>query len=103
MFSPAQPKSRVTGMSAVQRAEGKTDRSVYGGGEATHTPAPMHACLFLSCRFGRKALIVWCYLQMGVSGACTAFVPNFTAYCILRFLSGMAMSGISLNSVSLCK
>ncbi|XP_048362898.1 solute carrier family 22 member 6-A-like [Sphaerodactylus townsendi] len=56
----------------------------------------------LSDRFGRKALIVWCYLQMGVSGACTAFVPNFTAYCVLRFLSGMAMSGISLNSVSLC-
>nr|XP_056708638.1 solute carrier family 22 member 6-A-like [Euleptes europaea] len=56
----------------------------------------------LSDRFGRKALIVWCYLQMGVSGACTAFVPNFTAYCVLRFLGGMAMSGISLNSVSLC-
>ncbi|XP_067328515.1 solute carrier family 22 member 6-A-like [Anolis sagrei] len=57
---------------------------------------------FLSDRFGRKALIVWCYMQMGVAGACTAFAPNFTAYCILRFLCGMAMSGISLNSVSLC-
>uniref|UniRef100_A0A8D2JFU2 Major facilitator superfamily (MFS) profile domain-containing protein n=1 Tax=Varanus komodoensis TaxID=61221 RepID=A0A8D2JFU2_VARKO len=56
----------------------------------------------LSDRFGRKALIVWCYLQMGAAGACTAFVPNFTGYCLLRFLCGMAMSGISLNSVSLC-
>ncbi|XP_042296061.1 solute carrier family 22 member 6-B-like isoform X2 [Sceloporus undulatus] len=56
----------------------------------------------LSDRFGRKALIIWCYLQMGVAGACTAFAPNFTAYCVLRFLCGMAMSGISLNSVSLC-
>uniref|UniRef100_A0A670Z1P3 Major facilitator superfamily (MFS) profile domain-containing protein n=1 Tax=Pseudonaja textilis TaxID=8673 RepID=A0A670Z1P3_PSETE len=50
----------------------------------------------------RKSLIVWCYLQMGVAGAGTAFAPNFTIYCILRFLCGMAMSGISLNSVSLC-
>ncbi|XP_053134014.1 solute carrier family 22 member 6-B-like [Hemicordylus capensis] len=56
----------------------------------------------LSDRFGRKALIVWCYLQMAVAGACTAFVPNFTGYCVLRFLCGMAMSGISINSVSLC-
>uniref|UniRef100_A0A670YVF5 Major facilitator superfamily (MFS) profile domain-containing protein n=1 Tax=Pseudonaja textilis TaxID=8673 RepID=A0A670YVF5_PSETE len=56
----------------------------------------------LSDRFGRKSLIVWCYLQMGVAGAGTAFAPNFTIYCILRFLCGMAMSGISLNSVSLC-
>uniref|UniRef100_A0A8C6VTV3 Major facilitator superfamily (MFS) profile domain-containing protein n=1 Tax=Naja naja TaxID=35670 RepID=A0A8C6VTV3_NAJNA len=56
----------------------------------------------LSDRFGRKSLIIWCYLQMGVAGAGTAFTPNFTIYCILRFLCGMAMSGISLNSVSLC-
>ncbi|XP_029141435.1 uncharacterized protein LOC107294373 [Protobothrops mucrosquamatus] len=56
----------------------------------------------LSDRFGRKSLIIWCYLQMGVAGAGTAFVPNFSIYCVLRFLCGMAMSGISLNSVSLC-
>ncbi|KAJ6654231.1 hypothetical protein lerEdw1_007328 [Lerista edwardsae] len=56
----------------------------------------------LSDRFGRKALIVWSYLQMGAAGACTAFVPTFTAYCVCRFLTGMAMSGIVLNSVSLC-
>ncbi|XP_034280328.1 solute carrier family 22 member 6-B-like [Pantherophis guttatus] len=56
----------------------------------------------LSDRFGRRSLIIWCYLQMGVAGAGTAFVPNFTIYCVLRFLCGMAMSGISLNSVSLC-
>ncbi|XP_007438559.2 solute carrier family 22 member 6-A-like [Python bivittatus] len=56
----------------------------------------------LSDRFGRRALIIWCYLQMGAAGAGTAFAPNFTIYCILRFLCGMAMSGISLNSVSLC-
>ncbi|ETE68732.1 Solute carrier family 22 member 6-B, partial [Ophiophagus hannah] len=39
--------------------------------------------------------------EMGVAGAGTAFAPNFTIYCILRFLCGMAMSGISLNSLAM--
>ncbi|XP_032992180.1 solute carrier family 22 member 6-A-like [Lacerta agilis] len=56
----------------------------------------------LSDRFGRKALIVLSYLLMGVAGTSTAFAPNYTAYCVLRFLCGMAMSGVAINSVSLC-
>uniref|UniRef100_A0A8D0E4K6 Major facilitator superfamily (MFS) profile domain-containing protein n=1 Tax=Salvator merianae TaxID=96440 RepID=A0A8D0E4K6_SALMN len=56
----------------------------------------------LSDRYGRKAIIVCSYLLMGVAGICTAFAPNFTAYCIFRFWCGMAMSGIAINSVSLC-
>ncbi|EMP25797.1 Solute carrier family 22 member 6-A [Chelonia mydas] len=56
----------------------------------------------LADRFGRRALLIWCYLQMGVTGICAAFSPNFTIYCIFRFLTGMAISGISVNSVSLC-
>ncbi|XP_034632513.1 solute carrier family 22 member 6-A-like isoform X1 [Trachemys scripta elegans] len=55
----------------------------------------------LADRFGRKALLSWSYLQMAVSGTCTAFSPNFTAYCIFRFLVGMALSGIILNCMSL--
>ncbi|XP_015267426.1 PREDICTED: solute carrier family 22 member 6-A-like [Gekko japonicus] len=55
----------------------------------------------LSDKFGRKALLIWSCLQMAVSGSCAAFAPSFTAYCIFRFLSGMAVSGVGLNCVSL--
>uniref|UniRef100_A0A8C4W813 Major facilitator superfamily (MFS) profile domain-containing protein n=1 Tax=Gopherus evgoodei TaxID=1825980 RepID=A0A8C4W813_9SAUR len=48
----------------------------------------------LADRFGRKALLSWSYLQMAVSGTCTALSPNFTAYCIFRFLVGMALTKI---------
>lgn len=54
-------------------------------------------------RFGRKALLIWSCLQTAVSGSSAAFAPSFTAYCIFRFLSGMALSGVGLNCVSLCK
>ncbi|XP_074991235.1 LOW QUALITY PROTEIN: solute carrier family 22 member 6-A-like [Calonectris borealis] len=55
----------------------------------------------LSDRFGRRALLTWCYLQMGAMGTCSSFAPTFTAYCLFRFLTGMAYSGLILNSVSL--
>uniref|UniRef100_A0A8C3I0V1 Major facilitator superfamily (MFS) profile domain-containing protein n=1 Tax=Chrysemys picta bellii TaxID=8478 RepID=A0A8C3I0V1_CHRPI len=55
----------------------------------------------LSDRFGRRSPLIWCYLQMAVTGTCTAFSPSFTAYCIFRFLIGMACSGIMMNGVSL--
>ncbi|XP_053134167.1 solute carrier family 22 member 6-A-like [Hemicordylus capensis] len=55
----------------------------------------------LSDKFGRKALLIWSCLQVAVSGSCAAFAPSFTAYCIFRFLTGMALSGVSLNCVSL--
>ncbi|XP_063172679.1 solute carrier family 22 member 6-A-like [Candoia aspera] len=56
----------------------------------------------LSDRFGRRLILLWCYLQLATSGTATAFSPSFSAYCILRFLSGMAFSGVVLNGVSLC-
>ncbi|NXC43899.1 S226A protein, partial [Penelope pileata] len=55
----------------------------------------------LSDRFGRRVLLTWCYLQMGAMGTCTSFAPNFSVYCFFRFLTGMAFSGIVLNSFSL--
>ncbi|XP_069665512.1 solute carrier family 22 member 6-A-like [Haliaeetus albicilla] len=55
----------------------------------------------LSDRFGRRSLLTWCYLQMGTMGICSSFAPTFTVYCLFRFLTGMAFSGILLNSVSL--
>ncbi|XP_009670171.2 solute carrier family 22 member 6-A [Struthio camelus] len=56
----------------------------------------------LSDRFGRRSLLTWCYLQMGTMGTCTSFAPTFPVYCLFRFLTGAALSGIVLNSVSLC-
>lgn len=52
-------------------------------------------------RLGRQKVLIWTYLQLAVSGTCTAFTPNFSAYCICRFLSGMATSPINSNSVTL--
>ena len=52
-------------------------------------------------RVGRRKVLTWSCLQLAVSGACTAFTPNFTAYCARRFLSSVAMSGITTNSLTL--
>ncbi|XP_053134244.1 solute carrier family 22 member 6-A-like isoform X2 [Hemicordylus capensis] len=51
----------------------------------------------LSDRFGRKALVLWSFLQMSVTGTCAAFSPNYISYCVFRFLSGMALSGFGLS------
>lgn len=52
-------------------------------------------------RLGRKAPLVWSYLQLAVSGVAAAYFGSFGAYCALRFLMGMTFSGIILNSLSL--
>ncbi|XP_078516553.1 solute carrier family 22 member 20-like [Lissotriton helveticus] len=54
-----------------------------------------------SDRYGRRAVLIWSYLQMGVTGTCVAFLPSFGCYCAFRFLSGTAVSGILLNTLSL--
>ncbi|KAM7028242.1 LOW QUALITY PROTEIN: solute carrier family 22 member 6-like [Acridotheres tristis] len=55
----------------------------------------------LSDKFGRRALH-WCYLQLGAMGVGTAAAPSLLVYCVCRFLTGLAMAGVSLNSASLC-
>ncbi|XP_004618468.1 solute carrier family 22 member 20 [Sorex araneus] len=55
----------------------------------------------LADRLGRKGPLIWSYLQLAVSGAATAYVSSFGAYCAFRFLMGMTFSGIILNSLSL--
>ncbi|KAM6970766.1 solute carrier family 22 member 6-A [Aplochiton taeniatus] len=55
----------------------------------------------LSDKFGRKALLIWSYFQLATLGTCTALSPSYVAYCVFRFLTGMAVSGIILNAVSL--
>uniref|UniRef100_A0A8C4S316 Solute carrier family 22 member 6 n=1 Tax=Erpetoichthys calabaricus TaxID=27687 RepID=A0A8C4S316_ERPCA len=55
----------------------------------------------LSDKFGRRTILTWSYLQVGVVGTCTSFSPSFEIFCILRFLTGMAVSGAVLNAVCL--
>ncbi|XP_029030245.1 solute carrier family 22 member 6 [Betta splendens] len=55
----------------------------------------------LSDRFGRRSVLIWSYLQVAALGCSSAFSPSYSVYCVLRFLNGMAVSGIILNSVSL--
>ncbi|XP_056384442.1 solute carrier family 22 member 6-B-like [Hyla sarda] len=55
----------------------------------------------LSDKFGRRPLNIWSNLQMFVTGICAAFAPNYVVYCVFRFLTGAALSGIVLNSYSL--
>uniref|UniRef100_A0A3Q3X3L8 Solute carrier family 22 member 6 n=1 Tax=Mola mola TaxID=94237 RepID=A0A3Q3X3L8_MOLML len=55
----------------------------------------------LSDRFGRRSVLIWSYLQLAVLGCSSALSPSYTVYCIFRFLSGMAVSGVILNGVSL--
>ncbi|XP_069036367.1 solute carrier family 22 member 6 [Lepisosteus oculatus] len=55
----------------------------------------------LSDRFGRKWLMLSAHLLLAVSGTCAAFSPTFPAFCVFRFVCGMALSGIMLNSFSL--
>ncbi|CAI5798004.1 solute carrier family 22 member 6-A-like [Podarcis lilfordi] len=56
----------------------------------------------LSDRFGRRLILIWSCLQLAVTGTASAFSPTFSAYCTLRFLTGMAYSGTVLNIFSLC-
>ncbi|KAJ7307413.1 hypothetical protein JRQ81_009430 [Phrynocephalus forsythii] len=55
----------------------------------------------LSDRFGRRGLLIWSYLQLATTGTATAFSPNFTVYCVFRFLTGMAYSGVVFSCLSL--
>ncbi|KAF7653600.1 hypothetical protein LDENG_00081130, partial [Lucifuga dentata] len=55
----------------------------------------------LSDRFGRRSVLIWSYFQLAVVGCSSALSPSYSAYCVFRFLSGTAVSGIILNAVSL--
>uniref|UniRef100_A0A8C5R815 Major facilitator superfamily (MFS) profile domain-containing protein n=1 Tax=Leptobrachium leishanense TaxID=445787 RepID=A0A8C5R815_9ANUR len=55
----------------------------------------------LSDKFGRRPLNIWSHLQMAACGVGAAFAPSYILYCVFRFLTGTALSGVVLNSYSL--
>ncbi|XP_078284245.1 uncharacterized protein LOC144609622 [Rhinoraja longicauda] len=55
----------------------------------------------LSDKYGRRTLLLWSYFQLAASGTCAAFSTSFPLFCFWRFLSGVAVSGVILNSFSL--
>ncbi|XP_066216294.1 solute carrier family 22 member 6 isoform X5 [Saccopteryx leptura] len=61
-------------------------------------PGPWSSLLH---RLGRRKVLILTCLQLAVAGTCAAFAPNFHIFCAFRFLSGMSVAGITLNSVTL--
>ncbi|XP_071372105.1 solute carrier family 22 member 6 [Centroberyx affinis] len=55
----------------------------------------------LSDRYGRRILLLISNLLMAVGGTCAAFSTSFSLFCLFRFVCGMALSGLGLNSFSL--
>ncbi|KAJ4920414.1 hypothetical protein JOQ06_005151 [Pogonophryne albipinna] len=37
--------------------------------------------------YGRRSVLIWSYLQLGVLGCSSAFLPSYSTYCAFRFLS----------------
>uniref|UniRef100_A0A8C2LAV8 Solute carrier family 22 (organic cation transporter), member 22 n=1 Tax=Cricetulus griseus TaxID=10029 RepID=A0A8C2LAV8_CRIGR len=58
-------------------------------------------CGIVSDRFGRKPTLVYSCLAYGILGSCCAFAPNFSLYCVLRFLLSASVSNIPTNSLIL--
>ncbi|OBS75572.1 hypothetical protein A6R68_17976, partial [Neotoma lepida] len=72
--------------------------------QATTMAGHLVACLLCglsSDRFGRKPLVVYSCLAYGILGSCCAFAPNFSLYCVLRFLLSASISNIIINSSNL--
>ncbi|XP_075043564.1 solute carrier family 22 member 6-B-like [Mixophyes fleayi] len=55
----------------------------------------------LADRLGRRAVLLFCLLQVALMGTGAAFSPNFSLYCTFRFLNGMGISGFLINDLGL--
>ncbi|XP_007910016.1 solute carrier family 22 member 6-A isoform X3 [Callorhinchus milii] len=55
----------------------------------------------MSDRFGRRPILLWSHLQLAITGTCGSFSSSFPLFCFWRFMCGVAVSGLILNSFSL--
>ncbi|XP_069821621.1 solute carrier family 22 member 6-B-like [Dendropsophus ebraccatus] len=55
----------------------------------------------LADRFGRRTVILCCLLQIASMGVGCGFSPNFAAYCVFRFMTGMGICGYIINDLGL--
>lgn len=55
----------------------------------------------LADRFGRRRVIIPCLIAYGITGSAITLVPNFEALLVLRFLQGVAGSGLSTLAITL--
>ncbi|XP_062409186.1 solute carrier family 22 member 7-like [Sardina pilchardus] len=56
----------------------------------------------LSDRYGRKRMLLFSYLLSICFAVASAFSVNFAMFAAMRFLTGVAISGISIISIVLC-
>lgn len=56
----------------------------------------------LSDRYGRKRMLLFSYLLVISFAVASAFSQTYTMFAIMRFFTGLAISGISIISIVLC-
>ncbi|KAL6110728.1 slc22a7 [Pungitius sinensis] len=56
---------------------------------------------FLSDRYGRRPLLLVSYISSLMFAVLSAFSPSYMMFVIMRFLTGMSLSGISIISIAL--
>uniref|UniRef100_A0A673KJ32 Solute carrier family 22 member 7-like n=1 Tax=Sinocyclocheilus rhinocerous TaxID=307959 RepID=A0A673KJ32_9TELE len=57
---------------------------------------------WLSDRYGRKRMLMVAYLIAILFGVASAFSKSFIMFAIMRFFTGMGLTGISIISIVLC-
>nr|XP_040043572.1 solute carrier family 22 member 7-like [Gasterosteus aculeatus aculeatus] len=56
---------------------------------------------FLSDRYGRRPLLLASYMSSLMFAVLSAFSPSYVVFVIMRFFTGMALSGMSIISIAL--
>uniref|UniRef100_S4RRM0 Solute carrier family 22 member 7 n=1 Tax=Petromyzon marinus TaxID=7757 RepID=S4RRM0_PETMA len=56
---------------------------------------------YLSDRYGRRNALLGSYVLNAVTGTAAAWAPSFSSFTAMRFLLGVSLSGIIVNTLSL--